>query len=204
MSTSRACHRTVLALPWLLNGSLEAEERRQVREHLIGCPACRAELARTRETLAMFGGAERRAAGTAKAAAPAAAAIERHCDGKILRRLAWAAMIALVVSSVGGLWLGTRDGDAHPAQATLSAPQTAAPMPPPAAPADVIFSTSFEGGSLAALPVETAPARTAKRPAPRVTVPVRIAVARPAQPPLSQPNQISSADFESGDLGQWQ
>ncbi len=210
MSTRRACHRTVLALPWLLNGSLEAEERRQVREHLIGCPACRAELARTRETLvlfggaerrAMFGGAERRAVAAGTTAAPAAAAAEHPRSGKVLRRLAWAAMIALVVSSVGGLWLGTRDSDAHPAQATLPAPtQTAAPMPQPAAPADVIFSTSFEGGSLAALPVETSPARPAKRPA----SPVRIAVARPAQPPPSQPNQISSADFESGDLGQWQ
>ena len=202
MSTRRACHRTVLALPWLLNGSLEADERRQVREHLIGCPACRAELARTRETLAMFGGAEGGAADAGTAAAPATAAIgERHRGGKVLRRLAWAAMIALVVSSVGSLWLGTRDGDTRPAQASLPTPtQTAAPMPQPAAPADVIFSTSFEGGSLAALPVETAAERPAKRPAP----PVRIAVARPAQPPPSQANQISSADFESGDLGQWQ
>jgi hypothetical protein len=113
-------------------------------------------------------------------------------------------MIALVVSSVGGLWLGIREGDTRPAQASLPAPtQTAAPQP--AAPADVIFSTSFEGGSLVSLhteaspPVETTTERPAKRPAP----PVRIAVARPAQPP-SQPNQISSADFESGDLGQWQ
>lgn len=203
MSTRRACHRTVLALPWLLNGSLEAEERRQVREHLIGCPACRAELARTRETLAMFGGAERRAAGAATAAAPAAAVGEHHRGGKVLRRLAWAAMIALVVSSVGGLWLGTRDGDPRPAQAVLPAPtQTTAPMPQPAAPADVIFSTSFEGGSMAALPVETASERPAQRPA--APAPVRIAVARPAQPPPSQTNQISSADFESGDLGQWQ
>ena len=43
-----ACDRTTLALPWLLNGSLEAAERREVREHLIRCPQCRAEAASLR------------------------------------------------------------------------------------------------------------------------------------------------------------
>ena len=42
------CEQAVELLPWLLNGSLGQEERRQVREHLAGCEACRQALADTR------------------------------------------------------------------------------------------------------------------------------------------------------------
>ena len=42
------CEHAVELLPWLLNGTLGQDERRQVREHLMGCEACRQALADTR------------------------------------------------------------------------------------------------------------------------------------------------------------
>ena len=42
------CEHAVELLPWLLNGTLGQDERRQVREHLAGCEACRQALADTR------------------------------------------------------------------------------------------------------------------------------------------------------------
>lgn len=42
------CNRAAELLPWLLNGTLEAGERREVLDHLRGCPGCRAALADTR------------------------------------------------------------------------------------------------------------------------------------------------------------
>src|SRR6266853_1611254 len=35
-----------LLLPWHANGTLETAERRQVEDHLAGCPGCREEMAR--------------------------------------------------------------------------------------------------------------------------------------------------------------
>jgi hypothetical protein len=73
------CDQAAELLPWLLNGTLEAGERREVLDHLRGCPDCRAALADTRvaweifdwhpepAALIAYGGA------TAPAAAPAAA-----------------------------------------------------------------------------------------------------------------------------------
>src|SRR5258708_20996981 len=37
-----------LLLPWYVNGTLEAAERRLVDEHLVGCALCREELGRCR------------------------------------------------------------------------------------------------------------------------------------------------------------
>lgn len=41
------CEHTTLLLPWFLNGSLDAEERRRVVEHLASCELCRQERANT-------------------------------------------------------------------------------------------------------------------------------------------------------------
>ena len=49
------CANVALLLPWLLNGSLDAGEASAVREHLDGCPACRAERDETLRTAAVFG-----------------------------------------------------------------------------------------------------------------------------------------------------
>lgn len=196
-TTDSTCRRTVLALPWLLNGSLEAAERRLVREHLIACPACRAELARTRETLALFASARREAVSGAPADSPAASARRRSGNGKVLRRLAWAAMIAAVLASGGGLWLSRQDHEGDTARPAMSA-QAGAPQrvtTPPAPRADVIFSTSFESGSLASLATAPTPPAAAKR------APVRLAAARPAQPAA---NRIAAIDFEGGNLERWQ
>ncbi len=38
-------HPQALLLPWLVNGTLGAAEQLQMKEHLAGCAACRAELA---------------------------------------------------------------------------------------------------------------------------------------------------------------
>lgn len=48
------CQIAIELLPWLLNGTLETDERRQLLEHLGTCPECRAELARTREAGALY------------------------------------------------------------------------------------------------------------------------------------------------------
>ena len=203
MTTDATCHCTVLALPWLLNGSLDAAERRQVREHLIACPQCRAELARTRETLALFGGVRRETVVALAAAesAPATAAGRRAIDGRVLRRLAWAAAIAALLSSGGALWLvgraRTGSRPEAPAQAASPRQQTTRPAPP----ADVIFSTSFESGSLALSAGSASPATApeaaaaAKRPA------VNVASTRPRRQPTVR---IATIDFEGGNLEQWQ
>lgn len=49
-----SCKNVIELLPWLLNGSLEPEERQAVEEHLETCEACRRELAATREAAALY------------------------------------------------------------------------------------------------------------------------------------------------------
>jgi hypothetical protein len=50
-----SCQEVSERLPWLLNGSLEADEQQRVRRHLESCPACRRELGETRWAAAVFG-----------------------------------------------------------------------------------------------------------------------------------------------------
>ncbi len=42
------CETAIELLPWYLNGTLEEQEQRDVREHLAGCERCRQALAETR------------------------------------------------------------------------------------------------------------------------------------------------------------
>lgn len=49
-----SCETALERLPWLLNGTLEPEERREVMEHLAGCEGCRAALADTRFAWQVF------------------------------------------------------------------------------------------------------------------------------------------------------
>jgi len=42
-------HRVAKLIPWYVNGSLSAEERREVDEHLAGCDECRASVDEARE-----------------------------------------------------------------------------------------------------------------------------------------------------------
>lgn len=49
-----SCETALERLPWLLNGTLEPEERREVLEHLAGCERCRAALADTRFAWQVF------------------------------------------------------------------------------------------------------------------------------------------------------
>lgn len=42
------CETAIELLPWYLNGTLDENERREVREHLAGCPSCRQALEDTR------------------------------------------------------------------------------------------------------------------------------------------------------------
>ena len=48
------CDLAAQLLPWLLNGTLEAGERRELIEHLRGCDACRAALADTQVAWEIF------------------------------------------------------------------------------------------------------------------------------------------------------
>jgi molybdopterin converting factor small subunit len=48
------CDQAIELLPWLLNGTLEAGERDEVRRHLATCDRCRGALAETREVWSTF------------------------------------------------------------------------------------------------------------------------------------------------------
>src|SRR5690242_2639193 len=48
------CDDAIEFLPWLLNGSLEAGERDEVRRHLATCERCRAALTDTRDAWGIF------------------------------------------------------------------------------------------------------------------------------------------------------
>ncbi|HKV07643.1 MAG TPA: zf-HC2 domain-containing protein [Thermoanaerobaculia bacterium] len=49
------CDDAIELLPWLLNGTLEEGERREVRRHLEECERCREALAETRDAWGIFG-----------------------------------------------------------------------------------------------------------------------------------------------------
>ena len=140
MKLQRTCARTIPALPWLLNGSLQGADLRQVREHLIQCPACRQELARTRTALAMF------TVGAAAAArAPLAVNTPNTQRGRVLRRLSWAAAAAVVVSSFAGLWTA-REPEIAPTPRPDVASATPAAKPATGQP-EQIFTDNFDRGS---------------------------------------------------------
>ena len=48
------CDQAIELLPWLLNGTLDAAERDEVRRHLTSCESCRQALRATRDTWALF------------------------------------------------------------------------------------------------------------------------------------------------------
>jgi anti-sigma factor RsiW len=48
------CNQTIEILPWLLNGSLEKDERQEASDHLKTCEACREALAETRLAWRIF------------------------------------------------------------------------------------------------------------------------------------------------------
>ncbi|HKV07639.1 MAG TPA: zf-HC2 domain-containing protein [Thermoanaerobaculia bacterium] len=49
------CDEAIQLLPWLLNGTLEEGERREVRQHLETCEECRKALGETRAAWTIFG-----------------------------------------------------------------------------------------------------------------------------------------------------
>jgi anti-sigma factor RsiW len=49
------CDQAIEILPWLLNDSLEAQEREEVRRHLETCSRCREALAETQDAWRIFG-----------------------------------------------------------------------------------------------------------------------------------------------------
>lgn len=103
MNPKSTCSRTILALPWLVNGSLPAADRREVREHLIFCPACREELARTRTTISMFTSS----ASTQQVQATSGLALREAAKGphgRAFRVISWAAAAAVVLFSFAGVW----------------------------------------------------------------------------------------------------
>jgi anti-sigma factor RsiW len=48
------CDQSIELLPWLLNGTLDAEERAEVRHHLATCERCRQALTETRQAWTVF------------------------------------------------------------------------------------------------------------------------------------------------------
>jgi anti-sigma factor RsiW len=83
MSTT-AHDRTLELLPWLVNGTLEGDERREVEAHLASCPECRGELAATRQAYEVYAAHLPAAALTAYVADPGAPSWE--VDGRPLER----------------------------------------------------------------------------------------------------------------------
>jgi Putative zinc-finger len=75
------CDRAAELLPWLLNGTLEAGERRELLEHLRGCPTCRSALAGTRTAWDLFDWHPEPAALIALAGAGAGVAITQASAG---------------------------------------------------------------------------------------------------------------------------
>lgn len=141
MPSNRVCARTILELPWLLNGSLPVERRREVREHLISCPACRQELARTREMLAMVTVQE----GTAAAGTRGNVVRFRASSAPVGRRSPWiAAAAAIAIAVLGGLF-SARRADQAPIAGTSTA-QTAVAVV--ADDADLLFRDGFDAGKL--------------------------------------------------------
>jgi hypothetical protein len=204
MSTDRNCQRTVLSLPWLLNGSLEAEERREVREHLIGCPQCRAELQLTRETLAVFEAA-RQAANTAAEAAPVVALASWRRAAAVVRRHApWAAAAAVVVAMVGATWTANRVASSAGSEAAPTARKAPPSLPAllagqaPTAEPEVISSTSFENGSLTGPGIESI--RPEAKRSERTRLSARLPRPAPPRALVSSSSRISTISFENGEL----
>jgi len=54
MRIQMTCDQAIELLPWLLNGTLEAGERDEVRRHLETCSRCREALAETRQAFDVF------------------------------------------------------------------------------------------------------------------------------------------------------
>ena len=50
------CSNAAELTPWYLNGTLEAAERAEFEQHLVGCAPCRAELGETETARVLFGG----------------------------------------------------------------------------------------------------------------------------------------------------
>lgn len=48
------CETSIELLPWLLNGTLEQQEKDQLVQHLAGCERCRTALAETRDAYRLF------------------------------------------------------------------------------------------------------------------------------------------------------
>jgi hypothetical protein len=70
------CDKAIERLPWLLNGTLDGDERREVLAHVRDCARCREALAETRAALRLFDWHPAPAELIALAAAPAAAAAD--------------------------------------------------------------------------------------------------------------------------------
>lgn len=144
---NRVCAQTTLRLPWLLNGSLAQDERREVREHLIGCPACRAELAQARQALAIF--AEAASAPVVEASEPVQAhratvvdlATRRRSAGR--RTAPWAAAAAIAIAVLGSLFVPR--GAEEPAVVAATPAQEPAPA---AAQPQPLFHDGFDAGRL--------------------------------------------------------
>jgi anti-sigma factor RsiW len=80
------CDQAIELLPWLVNGTLEAEDRNEVRQHLRTCERCRTALADTLETLRLF---------------------DQHLPAQALVSLAWGEMPADVDPALAELHLAS-------------------------------------------------------------------------------------------------
>lgn len=196
MRTDRACHRTVLALPWLLNGSLEATERREVREHLIACPACRAELVRTREARALFQPAASPAV-VAEAPPTPVTGISRPSQST-LRRLSWAAMIGAVLGSSWAIWWIHSQGLKPEVQAYHRSPAHGAAVPVPVRIAAAPMAAPAAVSAEPAGPVSHGAATAGSSAKPALAH--RSAASEPAIRSHQGAGRISSIGFESGSL----
>jgi anti-sigma factor RsiW len=154
MPDQPTCLDVVHRLPWFLNSTLEADERRRVREHLLGCSACRAELARSRDFYLLV---RVQATTVAPPEEPSVLPFVRAVSSRArrTRALPWWAVAA---AALGLIWLSVlkqKGGFEGPTAIELSgAPRPAAlnaPLVPPTStesPRDLVFADNFDDGRM--------------------------------------------------------
>ncbi len=137
-------------LPWVVNGSLEGEERRRVEEHLASCLACRREVKQLQEL--------RQEVKQASAASPPGEAglerlMRRAARDRAPARGSWrpliGALAAALVAAVGIGWWTLMEAPAPPRLRAEEAALVRSLVPPDKALARDSFILSWQPGPAA-------------------------------------------------------
>ena len=131
---------TMMSLGVYVLGAADAEESRQVRAHLPGCPACQAELALLRPLPGLLA----RVPEDTLAAERSASVRSRRRSARTWRAAAMVASVAAIAGAAGGFWLAPRAASHRPATVTLSGANPALHVSATAALTATSWGTSIE------------------------------------------------------------